>query len=49
MNKQYKSLNIEEFQNFTAINIEENINELPLNNISVKKLVYYVYIYYILL
>jgi len=44
MNKQYKSLNIEEFQNFTAINIEENINELPLNNISVKNLYITIYI-----
>ncbi len=44
MNKQFKSLNIEEFQNFTAINIEENINELPLNNISVKNLYITIYI-----
>ena len=44
MNKLYKSLNIERFQNFTVTNIDKNINELLLNSISVKNLYIFVYI-----
>ena len=44
MSKQLKLLNIEDFKNSIVINIDENINELPLNIISVKNLYIYVYI-----
>ena len=45
MSKQSKLLNIEESLSSTIINIDGNINELPLNSISVKNLYIFVYIY----
>ena len=44
MSKQSKLLNIEESLSSTIINIDENINELPLNSISVKTCIF-MYIY----
>ena len=44
MSKLSKLLNIEEFLNSIVINIDENINELPFNSISVKYLYINVYI-----
>jgi hypothetical protein len=44
MSKQSKLLNIEEFLSSTITNIDENINELPLNSISVKTCIF-MYIY----
>ena len=45
MSKLCKLLNIERFQNFTVTNIDKNINELLLNNISVKNFVYLCILY----